>query len=266
MVPPARSTNAKNEPYVLSRKVKLAIDRNLRALIAKTYTEVTVKELLIDLREVTKYRNKNLDTPPDPRFTQAFKDFTDVCDSAAHTNRDRGILEQNIRRYVRTLDAAFNEGGEKPVPQIDRVASGDGIVAAMLATIFFYLDAFDKKFDRNQLTPVFEDKADIGLCIISLLQDTIITLDDDKGKAHLRVLDHEGKFRLYCSILDSPIDRSARARTGGSGHVMISFPVIETNARNIDNLSFDAQGQVPSLIETFRADDGCLHARILSNG
>jgi len=252
--------------FPLSRKIKIAIERNLKALVDKTYTESTIKELLIDLREIGK-RIKHSSGEGPEMFDRAFSDFIDVCDCIAHSNRIKGVLEENIRRHVEKIAATLEEGGNRPfsdVSAVGRVLNGDAIVAAMLSTIFLYLSTYDKDFDRDQLLPVFEDKADISLCIISLLQDSTIALKQGHGHALLHVLDHEGQYRLYCQVLGSSIERDARARTGGTGRLILGFPAILTNARNIDGLCFNQSDEIPKLIETYRGDDGRLHARFVN--
>lgn len=271
--------------YVLSRKTKIAIARNLKSLIDRTFTEPTVKELLVDLREISKkILEPKEGTVRNEKMDQIFKDFVDICNCIAHPNRDiSGVLEKNIRSHVDKMATALRNNEEKiglsEFSSVDKVISGDAIVCAMLASIFLYISKYDSTFNRDHLNSVFEDKEDISLCIISLLQDTTIRLKDH-GTAILHVMDYEGQYRLYCKVLRSTVDRDAKERTGGEGHIIVGFPVMLTNAKNIDNLKFyDHNGEVfinkdlsflrdsekiSPLIETYRSDiDGKLHVKFI---
>ncbi len=252
----------------LSRKIKISIERNLNSLIDKTYDEVTLKELLIDLREIgNEIKNSAGKTTEHnaEKFDQTFTDFIDICNCIAHSNRMRGVLEKNIRNHIEKIQNVLNEGGNvnfSEATAVERVISGDSIVAAMLSTIFLYLSTYENEFDQKKLIPVSEDKADISLCIISLLQDAAITLKNKTGVSLLHVLAFDGKYRLYCRVLNSSIEREARERTGGTGSVIFGFPVVVTNAEDIDNLQFNENSdQLPKIIETYRDKNGILHAR-----
>ena len=254
----------------LSRKIKLSIERNLNSLIDKTYNETTIKELLIDLREIGNKIKSSAGKTTDQsaeKYDQTFVDFIDICNCIAHSNRLRGVLEKNIRSHIEKIQNVLNEGGNvnySEATAVERVISGDSIVAAMLGTIFLYLATYEKEFDQKMLAPVFEDKADISLCIISLLQDTAITLENQTGVSLLHVLAYEGKYRLYCRVLNSSIQREARERTGGTGSLILGFPVVVTNAEDIDNLQFnESSDQLPKIIETYRDKNGTLHTRFV---
>jgi hypothetical protein len=261
-------------PYTLSRKTKISIARNLQSLIDKTYDERCVKELLIDLREIS---NRIIKGDPNSRttrieqFDQIFKDFVDICNCITHPNREiSGVLEKNIRRHIKKMAQGLNQNQENVSPadfmKVDTVITEDSIVSAMLASIYLYISKYDSTYTREQLNPVFEDKANVGLCVISLLQDTIIKLSEDKGIAILHVMDHEGQYRLNCRVLGSSIDKDSREMTRGVGHVSIGFPVVVTNAKNIDNLKFNlCSKKLPPLIETYRGEDKNLHVRFIED-
>lgn len=254
----------------LSRKIKLSIERNLSRLIDKTYDESTIKELLIDLREIgneIKSSAGKTNEPNAEKFDQYFEDFIDICNCIAHSNRLRGVLENNIRAHIEKIQNVLNEGGDADyyeATKVERIINGDSIVVAMLSAIFLYLNTYDKKFDREKLNPVFEDKANISLCIISLLQDTTVTLKQNTGVSILQILSHEGNYRLYCRVFNSSIQREAQERTGGAGKLIFGFPVIVTSAENIDNLQFNENDEgMPKVIETYRDDNNNLHARFI---
>jgi len=255
----------------LSRKIKLSIQRNLNSLIDKTFDEQTIKELLINLREIGNEIKSSAGKSTEPNadaFDKTFSEFIDICNCIAHSNRTRGgDLEKNIREHIEKIVSGLEEGGDRKLSDImsvEQVISGDSIVAAMLASIYLYLSTYDKEFDTEKLEPVFEDKADISLCIISLLQDTAITLKKDNGIALLQILVHEGNYRLYCRALNNPIERGARERTGGKGKFVIGFPVVVTSAKCEDALSFEENtDELPRLVETYRDKKNKLHVKFV---
>src|SRR5690606_11519340 len=134
-------------------------------------------------------------------------------------------------------------------------------------------------FDKDKLNSILEVQSDIGLCIISLLQDTLIKVTSDRGFAILHVLDYKGCYRLYCKVINSSVEKVAKITFGNQSGIIFGFPVIETNARNIDDLHFDEHdGEVylnedlsflryrksSSLIEIYRIEgDSSLHTRII---
>jgi len=259
--------------FVLSRKVKSSVERCLNEITSGSFTETTVKELMIDLRELARSAPQiGLD---DPRFRNVFLDFVDVCDFIAHTNRTKGTFETKIREQCERMADALASGDQNRwnnVRNIPLVAEMDAIVSGMLGTSFLFLCHFDKTLSPSFLEPAYRRRDEIALCIISLLQDSIIRLKNDRGVAVLHVLVHEGYFRLYCRVHGSRIETDARRRTYGSGRVAIGFPVLVTRAKDFDKLlppytpEIDPKGEhftPPTLIETYRNPDGRLCIRIL---
>ncbi len=134
----------------------------------------------------------------------------------------------------------------------------------MLASIIVYLSDYENKFNKDSLTPVFEDSSDIGLCIISLLQDTFITLKKEHGYAILHILDYEGNFRLYYRVVGSTIEKKAQERTGGTGRILLGFPLIETYAENKDKIKLNPEAKTPDIIETYRDSNAELKGGVIS--
>lgn len=268
--------------YILSRKVGISISRNLQSLIDLSYTEQNVKELLIDLREISKTivkskpkvglkRNENIE--------QQIEEFIDICNCIAHPNRNiSGLLEKKIRSHIDRITTAYiNEGisGFAKLAKNHKIITDESLVNVMLASIYLYISKFEDSISIDQLEAINKDKANIGLCIISLLQDTIIKLDKNQGFAILHIIDYEGLYRLYCRI----ILKDARDRFG-TERIMLEFPLIVTNARNIDNLQFPDHNKEawvskefsyairdspdsPAIVETFRGNDKDLHVRFI---
>jgi len=252
-----------SDPHILSRKILRSVRGNIEKLKCDRFDEHDVKELLIDLREVGRYFVKNL--PPEERnqFTKAFQDFIDVCDFIAHSNREWGIIERNVRQHVKKLHemistATMEEFTSLPV---DNVIYTDALVSAMLGFAFYTLSAQDKSITSEYFLDAFKNKGDIALCLLSLLQDSIIKLDKDEGFAILFILSFEGRYRLYCQILESRIEREARERTGGTGRLVLGFPVIVSLVPCIDDIPSEAPQGLPAVFETFRDAENKLRMR-----
>ncbi len=228
---------------------------------------------MIDLRELA--RSAPQIGLNDPKFRNVFMNFVDVCDFIAHTNRTKGLFESKIRKQSERMADALASGDQTrwdKVTNIPLVADMGSIVSGLLGTSFLCLCHFDKTLSPSFLEPAHRRTDEIALCIISLLQDSIIKLKDDCGEAILHVLVHEGYFRLYCRVHGSRIEADARRRTGGSGRVAIGFPVLVTQARDVDEVLppytpelglLEEHFTLPPLIETYRNADGRLCVRVL---
>lgn len=262
--------------FVLSRKTKVSVERRIAEIMEGRFTESAVKELLIDLRELARQIPTGTPEAP-PQFDKSFIHFIEICDFVAHSNRDRGVIETNVREHAERIAAALAGGGDQDwltLTAVKQIIHADGVVAGMLGTAQLFLLSFNESLQRDYLIPAFERKDEIALCIISLLQDAIIRLKGNHGFASLHVQVYEGQYRLYCSILGSRMERDARQLTGGSGSVVFGFPVIDTGAKDLDGiLSLRTRNSfmlppgenipLPSIVETYRETDGSLHVRVL---
>jgi hypothetical protein len=263
--------------FVLSRKTRLSIQRCVDSLVCGTFSELTIKELMIDLRELARSApNIGLD---DPKFQHVFLEFVDVCDFIAHSNRTKGIFEAKIREQAERMADALASGDERrwqEVTAVPLVANMETIVSGLLGTAFLFLTSFDKALTSTYLEPAYRRRDEIALCIISLLQDSVIQLKDNCGVAVLHVLTHDGLFRLYCRIHGSRIETDARSRTQGTGRVVIGFPVLVTMAPDTDRIlpSYTSgftqeisdrttSFTPPPVIETYRDASGKLCVRLI---
>ena len=256
--------------HVGSRKIRASIERCLAELSEGQFGERTVKELLIDLRELGRKVAGERATAPG----RAVADFVEVCDFVAHGNRDRGHTARFIRDQAESLADAIARGQHEPLSEwgvVDPVG-GEQVVGAMLGVAWMYLRGFDPTPSQDTVNPLLEWQHEIALCMISLLQDSFIELESKKGIASLHVVSHEGFYRLYCRLYGSKINAEAQARMGGSGQVIVEFPVIITGAPDIDGVlppttsewhELPAAPPDPPIIEAYRANDGRLHVRII---
>lgn len=251
-------------PYPFSRKLFRSIYSNIERIKHGTFDERDIKELLIDLRELAKYVKQRLAGESND-FTKAILHFIDVCDFIAHANRDRGVVEQNVRAHAKALNAifptaTFEEFSALPVAN---VINADALVSALIGISYLGLSSEDKTISSDFFLPVAAHKNDVALCILSILQDSIIELDEDEGYAILHVMPFEGKYRLYCTIIGSRIERESRERTGGTGRFFMGFPVIVSDALCVDDISSGDPVGIPQVVETFRDSENRLRVRVV---
>lgn len=259
---------------VLSRKVMLSVSRGVEALNRGQFDESVVKMLLYDLRELARAAPKiGLD---DPKFASTFSDFVEICDFLAHSNRTKGLFERKIRQKAEEIAFAINSGDEdkfKAAMSFVPIVNIEQVVAGMLGTAALFLIKGLPDFSKNYLTAAFERREEIGLCILSLLQDTTIQLNDNAGRVIMNIISYDGRYRLYCRILGSRAQTDARIRAGGNGRLILGFPVIETSIKNLDGVLTDKTGShsyeveeqgLPPLIETYRNTEGRLAVREVS--
>lgn len=241
--------------FILSRKIKMALDKNLRLIMEDRFSEESIKELLIDLREVAKLINNSDSTnSANERIKKSIQLFIDVCDTIAHQNRDRGVLKDYIVHNFSLIENSF----KTDILEKEKMRSpfsSDAIVSSLVGMIYFYGSKSDTDFLIN-IEEVIKRKDDIALCILSLLQDTVIDLDNE-CKAFLYLECYEGKYILSCSILNSQTQRDARERTGGEGSVVFNFPIIKTNAVCDKKFKVDQYtSNTPFVLKVVRDDKG----------
>lgn len=266
--------NSNLTKFVLSRKVKSSVERCINEVITGSFTETTIKELMIDLRELARSAPKiGLD---DPKYRSVFLEFVDICDFIAHTNRKKGLFESKIRERSERMADALTSGDQshwEKVTKVPPVGDMGSIVEGLLGTSFLFLRQFEKTLSPSLFLLARRKKIELAFCIISLLQDSIIELKDDCGVAILHILVHEGYFRLYCRVHGSRIETEAMRRTDGSGRIAIGFPVLVTRARDVDQIlpqctpglgPMEDHFSLPPLIETYRNADGRLRVRIVA--
>lgn len=246
---------------LINRKIIYSVRKNIELLKSGSFDEHNVKDLLIDLREIARKH----DTKENNKFQEQIKDFVDICDFIPHPNRDRGTIGKNIREYVNTLheimQSSTTNGTSQLAPNVNAI-NADKIVNAMLAFAYVVLYCGDKSITREYISDVFKYKDDIALCLLSLLQDSTIDLDDE-GAALLFILPFERKYRLYCQVLNSRIEREARERTKGTGMLILSFPVMLSSAPCIDNIPSKPPQGPPNVFETFRDVENKLRMRAI---
>jgi hypothetical protein len=257
-----------SEPFILSRKIKQSILEGIDVLRFGPFVERDVKALLIDLREIAKYMLKSLAAERN-EFTAMLREFVDVCDFVAHASRDRGLVERTVRDHVKTLHASLTLSPEEfsQIP-VTQVLNANKFVLALAGVSSFALGKLQDMRGEFDATELVERQSEIALCILSLLQDSFISLKEEEGFGVLQLMPHEGKYRLYCRVVNSKIEREARARTGGTGKLVLGFPVMVSTADCLDStiLSHGHEVFPQPILETFRGPTGILQVRILHAG
>lgn len=251
-------------PYPFSRKLVRSICSNIERVKHGTFDERDIKELLIDLRELAKYVKQRL-AGESSDFTKAILQFIEICDFVAHAHRDRGVVEQNIRQHAKALNTAFPTATleEFSALPVANVINTDTLVSALIGIAYLGLSSENKTISSDYFSPVAANKDDVALCILSILQDSIIELDENEGYAILHVMPYEGKYRLYCTIINSRIEREFRERTGGTGRFFMGFPVIVSDALCVDDIPSGDPVGLPQIVETFRDSENRLRVRVV---
>ncbi|MGB4062827.1 MAG: hypothetical protein WBK19_03260 [Azonexus sp.] len=231
------------------------------------FTETDVKALLIDLREVAKYMRDRLSSETN-EFTRKNKEFIEVCDFIAHASRDRGIIETNVRNHVQRLHAALETSTLEEFQNIpvENVINANALVLALGGLAFFCFSSTDKDISNEFVSPLIERQSEIALCILSLLQDSIIELKDEEGFAALQLYPYEGTYHVYCRVINSRIEREAKSRTDGQGRVILGFPVMVSAAKSLlsaDDLGIEDSNFPFPIFETYRDEQGNLALRRL---
>lgn len=254
---------------ILSRKILFSVLNNLDKIVSGQFTEETVKLLLIDLREPAKAM---LPFPEmDPKHIEARRRFIEVCDFIAHPNKDRGDLEKEIRAHAEKMADAFQLGGERwqAVTANRKTIHGGEIVNGLQLVLSLYLHTHGRLRLEKVVDAFRTHLDDLSLCIISILQDSVIQLNDNRGQAILNLVTHDQYYWLYCQVFGSRAETDARARTGGTGRFVLGFPVIVTNAKDHDHVLAEAPDGVtvddiaqPDIVETYRGVDGRLCLRL----
>lgn len=252
------------DPHPINRKILRSVRNNLDRIKCGHFEERDVKELLVDLREFTRHNvMKNLPKEID-KFHKPIQDFLEICDFMAHSYREKGIIEKNVRNYAKKLHesllASRTADGSQSVPLVEEFINAKNVAMALLALAYWVLSAGDKSITCEYVLDAFKHCDDIALCLMSLLQDSIIELDNKKeGYAILYILPFEGRYRLYCRVIGSRIDLDARER--GARKVILQWPVIESSSPCIDDLPSHPLQGLPHVFETFRDSENKLRMR-----
>jgi hypothetical protein len=246
-----------------SHKIKQSIEKNIIKIIEHTFEESEIKALIIDLRESAKYHLKDLSNAD---HINATKQFLEIADFIAHTNRTRGTMEANIRCFAeQCLEALLAADGDQImnhiIPPVANYLKGDMIALGLTINAQHFLEQFEECAINiaDIFKEAFKVKEEIALCVISILQGSFIELQKGHGSAVLNIVVHNGQYRLYCKLQNSKIEPSIFKT---NKLVEFNFPVIITNAPDIDNvLHQNMSSDIVGYLETYRDEAKVLHMR-----
>lgn len=253
------------DPFILSRKIKRSILNGIDILRFGSFTESDVKTLLIDLREVAKYMVKSVKHETND-FTILTSEFIEVCDFIAHASRDRGLVEKIVRAHVDKLHTHLDMRPDdfSKIP-VSGVLKANKFVLALAGIASFALGNLDPKTGPTKVQELQERQSEIALCIMSLLQDSVIQLKEGAGFGVLQLMPYEGKYRIYCRVLNSKIEQEAKARTGGSGTLVLGFPVMISDMECVDPIILHCNHTAfpQPIFETYRDENLLMQLRIM---
>jgi|SRR6218665_1111130 len=254
---------------ILSRKICHSIRRGVEAIHAGSFTEREIKLLMIELREIA-LSLKGLEDKLKPGAPRPLAAFVEIAHFVAHSNKDRGDFEERIRSHAeRTVDAYAR--GDERMPIVTGVPHANLAAMGLLIAAMEYLRTYDARLSIEDVMPKSFHFDEIGLCIASLLQDSAITLKNGNGTAGLNFMVHKGFYRLYCYVLGSKFQETARSQTASKVNISLNFPVLLVNAVNVEQIlpyevPYFTHQQVPTpprLLEAFRSPSGLLMMREL---
>ena len=257
-------------PVELSRKVLFSVLGNTHKILTGDFTEDHLKCLMIDLRELANEMNNN--PSPNLKDNLALERFLEACDFVAHTNKNRGIITEQIEAHADKIASALrnpNENGQISI-FLQEGVSANQIVHGLFITLGVFLRRFDLYGEDTIVDAFVKHGDDIALCIISILQDSRIRLMDNKGWAILYIAVFENRYGLYCRLHEFKIELPGVEGAIKPDPQILRFPVILTGAKDTDHVLLDAatdEAQLkgisePKLIETCRGEDRKLHVRL----
>lgn len=164
-------------PHFTSVKVLESVRKNLLAWANNTFTESTVKELLIDVREHVRWlvaRAAKEGTPLPDRHL-----LLDICDFVAHPVKQQGeVVDNLIVKQLASVIEELRKGNLKPVSP-ESLTTAMGVLLAEGCNMLRRggLDIFD------QVAPkALEHQEGMMLCLLSLLQDAVIKMEYERKK------------------------------------------------------------------------------------
>lgn len=247
-------------------KIYKSISENYNLIKSKRYNETNIKELLIDLRFVATTKRKEFRDSP---FEEDLNEFIDFCNFVAHPIKDRGFIAKRIIENINLLEKALIDPNgliqyENGTPYFDKLKtySSSNYITYMLTMIFLVLQ---NKISQHELENVLESESkDISLCILSLLQNSIIELDN-KGieKAILLLNSNDNYLCLYSVIYSEKINIQLK-ESGFNPNADSSFFLLPTVTSNISHIKVhQINREQPQFFETYRDSIGKLNLRLI---
>lgn len=263
--------------FIVSRKIFASVRRGVMEIINGTFTESTIKELLMDLRELAK--SAPFIGLGKSEVEPALSSCNEICDFIAHNNRDRGAFETHIRDRAELFAHAFESNDEdallmaastQPIYDLNLVIDG------MLGLAYLYLISFDGSVNPSHFESTYSKRDEIAICLISILQDKVVFLKEGGGTAQLIALVYDQKFRLYCRVVGSKAHHFLKKNQATEGRLVIGFPVLITSFVDEDGVLISHKSDLTlnfpvgstrlppdPIIETYRDVNNKLRVRVV---
>lgn len=251
----------KPEKNTLSIKTHKSILEIYNLIKTKQYTEKHIKELLIDLRFVANLVKEQFNNSP---YEGGIKEFIDLCNFIAHPIKSYGFIAKRINGNIDLLKQSLinpkslikYENGYLYFDKLKTYSCNEYIY--YIFTMIFL--ALKSDIRKDELWTISEQESqDISLCILSLLQNSIIELDKkDAEKAVLILNTNDGYLFLYSIIYSETINKQL-IESGFNSKADSSFFMLPTLGSNISHINVNQiDRKKPQFYETFRCSDGQL--------
>lgn len=247
-------------------KIHKSIYENYKLIKTNQYTETNIKELLIDLRFVATTTKRSFKNSP---FEKDINEFIDFCNFIAHPIKDRGFIAKRIIENIVLLEESLiNPNGliqfenEKPYFDNLKIYSSINYVTYMFTMIFL---ALQNSITQEELQNVLQDQSkDISLCILSLLQNSIIELDNtDTDKAVLILNSNDDYLCLYSVIYSEKINSQLK-KSGYNPDADSTLFLLPTVTSDIYHIKVHQENRnKPQFYETYRDSLGKLSLRLI---
>lgn len=243
---------------------KISTKKNYDSLVNGTFTEDNIKELMIDLRERTKYLKRELNSKDcdNNSLIKFVDDFNEISDFIGHPNRDKGLLAKRIKKYISASKEKYPKGipNNPDIGPKDFVMDVYSIITGLIIILENYLTVYGINVNKEDSLKILKFRDDIALCIISLLQEYSIDLSDDPLFKHsILIIKCYGNTLHLC--LKTFLPRSDPKLKLVDEH---DITVIYTNVENTDGLVIEnsiKEKKKGKIIETYRNSNGVLKAK-----
>lgn len=256
------------------------------AILSDQFTEVDIRELLIDLREIIREMHKTMSDI----VKEEYLFLLDICDTIAHPHRDRELspLVKQIQTTSTLMQERLRQNNLIMIPEFDKskclnfalptdlkLANTKGLVfylGVMIQSIFLLLkkeDKFHIPFEK-----FMERQADIALCVFSLLQHVTLHIEyegrkpvDDGEHGFLYLYCKEKTFHLYFRSSRTKLEKEAQQRAIAKGvaedklgSASLDFVVLEGLGSHDDGTFVNIE-TMPAVLETYRDENNVLGIR-----
>lgn len=256
----------KPEKNTLPIKVYKSILENYNLIKSKRYTEKNIKDLLIDLRFVATTNRKVF---RNSKFEEDLNEFIDFCNFIAHPIKDRGFIAKRIIENINLLkESLIDPNGliqfQNGKLYFDKLKtySSSNYVTYMLTMIFLVLQNTISQYELQNVLD--SESKDISLCILSLLQNSVIELDkQDTEKATLMLNSNNNYLFLYSVIYSEKIDIQLK-ESEFNPNTNSSLFLLPTVTSDISHIKVNQTNrEQPQFYETYRDSFGKLNLRLI---